>query len=288
MNETKIQIQNLYKLINQNYSNQIDFDKFTLKVDETSKSIYRSNEFHLLSQSSIFHQIDEEYRPSYVIDVGANVGFSSLLFAKTFSKIKKIFSIEPNINLISLIKENFVKNNIQNFELINNVIGNKDRDSVEFQINTILSVDSRVKGLENEYEFTKSYVKEITLDTFILEKNIPKDQSIFIKIDTQGSEEYVIQGCKNTLADFNKYCVMMEFAPYWLERCDTDPVKFLKSLCSEYNICELPMTPSFYREHINEIKSKIITPNMAESFVNYTKHLSKAQKGWCDLMIFKE
>ena len=284
----KRDISELYKLINEKYPDEIEFEDFILKVDSTTKNIYRSNDFYIISQSKIFSLIDEKYRPSYVIDVGANVG-SSILFSKRFLKIKKIFSIEPNPNLLEIIKENFIKNNINNYCIYNNIIGENNLKYTNFQINNTLSVDSRVQGLEKEFFEIKDHkIEEMTLDHLISLNKINRDQSIFIKIDTQGYERHVINGCREVLDNFNQYCIFMEFAPYWLENCDTDPIEFLNSLCSKYNVCEIPSSPSFFIDDIDIIQSKLIKSQDIKYFVEYVRKLHKKQRGWCDLMIFKD
>ena len=75
-------LQNYYKEINNILPLEIDFNFFKLEVDRSGANIYRSNEVYLDSKNKIYDEIRKIYSPEYVIDVGANIGFSTILFSK--------------------------------------------------------------------------------------------------------------------------------------------------------------------------------------------------------------
>ena len=204
-------LQQLYKKINDILPTLIEFEQFSLKVDKSSASIYKQEDNILFSQNKIFEQIQQKYCPKIVLDIGANIGFSTLVFSKFFPDAH-IIAVEPNPKLISIIEENIQNNNIENVSILQKVIGENPEGLISFQINNIMSVDSRVQGLKNDYETLT--IQETSIDKIIFDLGCNKDDAIFIKIDTQGFEERVINGAKKTLMDFSNYCVMMEFAPF--------------------------------------------------------------------------
>lgn len=72
-------------------------------------------------------------------------------------------------------------------------------------------------------------VMSTSIDLISKEYNIEKESSVFIKIDTQGYEEEVLKGMKELL-NTEQYCIVMEFAPYWLEEAGTHPDKFIREV----------------------------------------------------------
>jgi FkbM family methyltransferase len=254
-------------------------------VDESSATIYKNNDFWSLSKSEVFDAISEKYQPKIVIDVGANVGFMTVLFSKKF-KDAAIFSIEPNVNLIPIIESNLKDNDIKNVQIINKIVGSECKTSKTFQVNNVLSVDSRVNGLKGNYSVLD--VEQTSIDNLLEIHGIRLEDSVFLKIDTQGFEKQVLEGAINLLNNFQRYCIVMEFAPFWLEESGTDAADFIKYLCANYSVCEIPNHSSFFSENLETIQSKLLKEGDANNFVGYVKNLSRNQKGWCDLMIFKK
>lgn len=248
-------------------------------------SIYKSNEVYLDSKNKIYGEIKKIYSPEYVLDIGANIGFSTVLFSKVLNP-KKIISIEPNINLIEIINKNCEINKIKNMNIINALVGKEKKDLAKFQINTIMSVDSRVSSLNTNFEEVS--VPSVSVDSIIEEFNIQSKSSVFIKIDTQGYEEKVLNGMNNFLNNFETYCIVMEFAPYWLEEAGTNPYKLIERICTNYNVCEFPIDNSFFPIDLLEHEKNTLKPTDANEFVKYVKQLRRNNKGWIDLMIYKK
>ena len=277
-------LQNLYKEINAILPLEIDFDFFKLEVDRSGANIYKSNEIYLDSKNKIYDEIRKIYSPEYVIDVGANIGFSTILFSKVFNP-KEIISIEPNRNLIEIIKRNCHINRVENANILNVLIGDSKKEFKKFQINTMMSVDSRVSSLKSNFEEVD--VMSTSIDLICKEYNIQKESSVFIKIDTQGYEEEVLKGMKELLSTFEQYCIVMEFAPYWLEEAGTNPEKFIREVFSSFNVCEFPIDNSFYPIDLLEYQKNTLKPFQANDFVKHVKSLRRNNKGWVDLMIYK-
>lgn len=277
-------LQALYKEINDILPTEIAFDGFSLTVDKSGATVYRSEDFILFSQNKFFQEIEHHYSPKLVIDVGANVGFSTLVFARVFPNAD-IISVEPNYRLIEIIKKNCKDNNINNVRILHKAVGESGNGHIAFQINNIMSVDSRVTGLKESHEVCR--VEQTSIDRIVSDYDCENNDPVFIKIDTQGFEERVIAGAENTLRNFNSYCIMMEFAPYWLEQGGTDPATFLTNLCMNHHVCEMPARTHFFHQSLDEIQQKILTKNDAGKFLKYVTALRRNGKGWTDLMIFK-
>lgn len=95
----------------------------------TADEIFTRNDYDLRFLKR-YDELLEQYKhicslnkKPLIIDCGANIGFSAMHFATTFSK-SMVVSIEPEVNNFSLMKENC--NGIGNIEFLNMAIGSSD------------------------------------------------------------------------------------------------------------------------------------------------------------------
>jgi len=128
-----------------------------------------------------------------VLDVGANIGFFTILARKA----KKIIAIEPVEECIPILKENLKNNNITNVNIYNVALGDGMPLLIkkEDQINLSRIVDKRGKNVKE--------IKSKKLDYFVKKDNIN-----FVKIDAEGFE-YEIFGNRKIPDNINK--IFMEF-----------------------------------------------------------------------------
>lgn len=278
----QIRLQELYKEINNILPLKLDYDIFHLHSDKSGASIYRRDEYYLLTKNNTFSTIKNIYNPNIFIDVGANIGFMSVFFNKIFN-LEKTIIIEPNNKLIPIIEKNCIENQIKNYIILDKIVGDTEGIEHEFQINEMLSVDSRVSSLKESFHTIKAY--ETTIDEIIKNQKISYNSSVIIKIDTQGFEERVFNGMIKTLKNFNDFIVIMEFAPYWLELQNTDSNKFINTILENFNVFEMPNDTTFNK--LDFFKLKITSTNSSQ-FVDHIKRLKNNGQGWTDIIITKK
>lgn len=128
--------------------------------------------------------------PMIFIDIGANQGVFSLVASKNVNFVQ-IHAFEPNLNLISFLENNFIRNQINNF-LIHAVAIGPQSKSVNFYVPENHSGNGRV-SVEN------SNMKVDCVNRIYLNKNfILSTESYFIKIDTEGSEAVILDELFNS------------------------------------------------------------------------------------------
>ena len=124
------------------------------------------------------------------IDVGANMGFISILMADRIGDDGEVYAIEPNIKLHSYIRRLFDINALENLKLIYCACSDKQgiaRFKVDISDHT-KSMVTDTGGLE---------INVMPLDSILAENS--KTVS-FVKIDVEGHEPNVLVGSKKTLS----------------------------------------------------------------------------------------
>lgn len=187
-----------------------------------------------------------------VIDIGANIGIFTLLFAKLVGSNGHVYAFEADPTNFEILKKNIEINSYQNTTLENKAIFHKNE-----KINLFLSPsnpgDHRIYDSNDGRKSIQ--INSIILDDYILQKKVDVD---FVKIDVQGSELSVIQGMKKLLEP-NNIKIMMEFEPILLEKFGTKPLDLLDILESY----------GFHFFDINEIEQKIKHISISELISKY-------------------
>ena len=130
-----------------------------------------------------------------VLDIGANIGCTSLLFGDL---ARKVYSFEPSPTTHRWLVQNVRMAKLNNVEPINLGLG-KDAGTFELTFAPNNRSGGFVSNLTNASEGHQ--VEQITIakgDDFIREQQIAK--VAFIKIDVEGLEQSVIEGLAETIA----------------------------------------------------------------------------------------
>lgn len=191
---------------------------------------------------------------SAVIDIGANMGYYTLLFAKLVGKKGKVYSFEPEPNNFALLKKNISINNYHNVNIQQKAVSNTNK-----KINLYLSKKSTGQHTIAPSRFCdkKIQVKSIRLDDDINEK------IDFVKIDVEGAEYHVLSGMKNILKN-QKIKLLLEFQTKNLQEHSTAPDDFFNFLEAEkFKIFYINKKTNSFEPLIN--KDDIIQSEMAQN-----------------------
>ena len=140
------------------------------------------------------------------IDVGAQIGYLSLVMGTAAKQSTKVYSFEPEGANIVRFNTNIALNNLKNVELIRNAVSNFDGT-----LKLYMSKDHNAgthSTVFNEATVSHDFVEvpAITLDHFVSSRNISKLR--LLKIDVEGGELEVIQGAMNTLKTLKPVVIM--------------------------------------------------------------------------------
>lgn len=131
-------------------------------------------------------------RGDIVFDVGAHVGFYTLLASELVGKTGKVFAFEPLPRNINYLKKHININKCKNITIIENALSNKSGNSF-FKINSSSSTGqiTNKEGLK---------IISATIDNLVFKNKLPVPHSL--KIDVEGAELSVLRGAINTLKKY--------------------------------------------------------------------------------------
>lgn len=153
--------------------------------------------------------ITKEVHPNDVcMDIGAHIGYFSLLMARLIGKDGKVVAVEPIQSNIEYLHHSMNKNHLQNIVLCPIAVGDKKKKAqADVFIDSDMAnlVDSPFKPTAHAH--AKQELQITTLDKLI--DTIKFKKIDFIKIDVEGYEEYVLKGSHDVLQK-NKPTLLIE------------------------------------------------------------------------------
>jgi FkbM family methyltransferase len=176
--------------MNNTFRNFFFLRKITRKLGLNSiifKLLYKGNTYEELFDNYFSQKIKEGY---CVYDVGANMGYYSLIFSKLAGSSGSVISFEPSLINFDKLNEN-VKNT-PNITILNIGVGNSDKKMFISQGADDIGATSRIMEKETE---NGQWVDIMPIDKIATKQRFPNA----IKIDVEGFEVEVIEGAKNTL-----------------------------------------------------------------------------------------
>lgn len=197
----------------ENYSIKLKF-----KIEDTiGRRIFKKGAYEKeLSDFIVNHiQFDEG---DVALDVGANIGWYSLLLDKNMPEGCKIFAFEPDPLNYHLLMFNIKLNDADKVSAFQNALSDKK------EIKKLFRYSNRNLGRHslldiNQDDFVE--VEAIVLDDFIESNNIDFSKVKFAKIDIEGYEYFALSGASKVLDNID--CLISEFVPRYLEHGKVNP-----------------------------------------------------------------
>lgn len=146
-----------------------------------------------------------------VIDIGANIGHTSVPMSLAAGKLGITISFDPNPFVFKILEQNATLNpQFGNIQPFNFAITDFDNEffytSSEASFNNG-GISKENLGKHGKYSLDKK-IKGINLETFLKQNYAEKLSKLsFIKIDTEGYDKEIIKSIKNLLTEFRPVVV---------------------------------------------------------------------------------
>lgn len=162
-----------------------------------------------------------------VADIGANLGYYTLLAARLLRGEGRVYAFEPDPANYALLVRNVQANGFTNVAPVQMAVSDHAGAHMLFRHKFNFGCHSLSKPNATEYDGCTE-VATTTLDHFFAGVH-PENRIDLIKIDVQGAEGHVIEGARNLLGKM-KPTIIMEFFPWVLRNFGTDPDELLRRL----------------------------------------------------------
>jgi len=186
--------------------------------DSLGLSVYGVYE---VDETKLFNNIIKEY--DVVVDIGANIGYYTLLAAKKVGPSGRVIAFEPDPVNYLLLKKNIIANKYNNVVLVNKAVSDESCVLPLF-LSSVNNGDHRLYDDGGHRDFVN--VDSISLDEYFKD-NYKVD---FIKIDAQGAEGRILKGMKNVINCNKRLKILTEFWPDRLRACGVDPKEYIFSI----------------------------------------------------------
>lgn len=182
-------------------------------------------------ESEVAHVLMRCLRPGdFCIDVGANVGFFSIMMAKLVGDTGTVLAYEPGNNNLPALRKNLQGNGCSTISPL--VIEEPlwcDQEKRTFYLSSDSSGGNAMwdpgKWWENEKtrQAPEAYeVETTTLDLEVAPNADDRQKVRLIKIDTEGAEQQILEGAKVLLREHKPPFIVVELNPFGLKQFGND------------------------------------------------------------------
>jgi len=177
-----------------------------------------------------------------VVEIGANMGWYSLLAAANIGPAGKLVSFEANPRMAEILTRNLSINGfLDRAEVVDKAVFSANR-RLEFGIyekhmggSSLFATKSQAASEHSHYgvfdpQFNDT-MRTIEVEAICLDSYFAEGGKIdFIKIDAEGAEPHVLAGAGRLLSENKDVQIMLEFAPRSLQRGGSSAEKFYGSI----------------------------------------------------------
>ncbi len=214
-----------------------------------------------------------------VLDIGANIGYYTLLLANLVGENGQVYAFEPEPANFSILKENVRLNHYQNICLEPRAASNVN------QVMDLFICEENM-GMHRLYSSLccsgKIAVEAVVLDDYLKEKINRLD---FVKMDIEGAEFMALTGMKYLIGKYQP-TLLTEFSPAALFECGVLPQHYLDLIWSMgYAIFDVSLQPVvkdellrdmvLFQQAISEILPKIKKKALHEIIQQLSEELTK-------------
>jgi len=153
-----------------------------------------------------------------VIDIGANVGYFTVLLANLVGPKGKVYAFEPDPRNFNLLQRSIESNGYSHVIAEQKAVSNEAGEFLLYQTQSWAA-----NALTRAEHVGTVKVQVITLDEFLS----GEDHIDFVKMDMDGSEPLAIEGMAQLIQRSSNLRVLAEYQPGNLKRYLSNPLEFI-------------------------------------------------------------
>jgi FkbM family methyltransferase len=173
-----------------------------------------------------------------VYDIGAHVGFYTLLASQIVGQRGKVIAFEPLPRNLFYLNKHLLLNKCENVQVIEAAVAEDSGTAIFAEgIHSSMGHLSSAGNIE---------IQKVALDELVLKGRIPPPE--YLKIDVEGAELLVLSGAKKTLHDFAPVIFLSTHGVDIHRQC----IEFLKS--TGYQLHGIVEKSTYYTDEIIAVK----------------------------------
>lgn len=234
-------------------------------VDLDAKDVLR------LSIFGVYEPVETEIVKAHikpgdvVLDIGAHVGYYSLLTSKLVGPAGRVYAFEPTPDTFGILSRNLSRNGIRNVTPVHAACGDSTRPFALY-INPENCGDNHIFG-EADSAGPPIPIPMVAVDDYLS----PGQCADFVKMDIQGAEDAALRGMERTLTQSPGVRVLAEFWPKALNRAGVEPGNYLRRLRDF----------GFIVSHVDRAAKRLV-PRSDDFFLTTDWIVDKGTNLWCE------
>jgi len=212
----------MYIYIRKNFivSKSTKINGYTLYLDELDSLNLSINREYEPFETKLF--VENVHEGDVVVDIGANIGYYTVLASKQVGNMGKVYAFEPDPTNFELLKKNVKENECTNVIMEQKAVSDKN-GAVKLYVSKSNAGDHRVF---NSGDGRKSIdIPAVSLDEYFTNKKIN-----VIKMDVQGYESFVLDGATKTISAQKDLILFTEVYPRAIEKAGRSPEEYVSKL----------------------------------------------------------
>lgn len=198
-----------------------------------------------------------------VLDVGAHIGYYTLLLARLVGPSGEVLAFEPDPDNFALLERNVRLNGYSTVRCVNAAAADRT-GRTDLYRSTTNPGDHRIYASEEERDSLS--VRCLRLDEFLDGRGRGVD---FMKMDVQGAELAVLRGMEETLRRSPRMGIVAELWPYGLRTFGAEPASLLAFLEGQ----------GLALYQVDEHRSRVVTIDDPESLIARYSDESRREPG---------
>lgn len=186
-----------------------------MKLDKASFSMHVKDSLEWVRVQSfyddkdILHALSKQLKSDDCFwDVGTSLGLYSLYISKQLGKDGRVISYEPELRSNARLKENIQLNNANNIQVVPLALG-KEKDSFELALANEASEGNHQIIYKNETtDLQTQTVQVVKGESLTISNELPSPN--IMKIDVEGQEESVLNGCDSLIRRAECHTIIIE------------------------------------------------------------------------------
>lgn len=200
----------------------IEVNGYRLFLDEADSLKLSMNGSYEIFETELIKRLVQP--ADRVVDIGANIGYYSLLMSGLVGSKGKVYAFEPDPTNLDLLRRNIDFNNRENIVVVPEAVANRQGFS-QFYV----SDNNRgAHSLEATEALTAAGEVAITSLDHYFKSN--RSNISLIKMDIQGAEYKALVGMKQVLVQNPQLILITEYWPYGLEKSGVAPKDYLRAI----------------------------------------------------------